>query len=40
MEVIREWQGDQVYDEVYLQEKLGKRESTEFLEKIKQGDNE
>ena len=34
MEVIREWQGDQVYDEGYLQDKLGKRESKEFLEKI------
>ena len=34
MEVIREWQGDQVYDEGYLQHKLGKRESKEFLEKI------
>ena len=34
MEVIREWQDDQVYDERYLQDKLGKRESKEFLEKI------
>ena len=34
MEIIKEWQGDQVYDEGYLQDKLGKRESKEFLEKI------
>ena len=34
MEVNREWQDDQVYDERYLQDKLGKRESKEFLEKI------